>query len=262
MSSNKETIARIGVATKGVIYTLIGVLTAYATLNAHKNVTSSKGVLKYLASQSFGQILLLIISLGIICYVAWRLYLALKFPEDEDNNDSKSIIKRIGYFISAMSYGLLAFSAIEILITQSGSGSSKQTWISLLLDQSWGVYVIYLIALGLAIKGAYELYRAYSGKFKNRITGAELDSNSETFLLVIGKIGFTARGIVFGVLAYLFFKAASRSNADMAGGTKTAFSFLYEQGGLIMLGVVALGLALYGVYLIASSRYRNIHIAD
>ncbi|PRP66847.1 DUF1206 domain-containing protein [Nonlabens agnitus] len=259
-SSKKETFARIGIATKGIIYTILGGLTAYAAFNSRKNLTSSDGALEYIASQSFGKILLIITIIGIAGYVFWRLYLVIKNPDGNSDSEAKSTVKRIGYFLSAVSYALLAYTAIEIILNSSQGGSGKQGWLSMTLDQSWGSILVYLIAFILFGKAIYELYRAYSDKFKKRIQNAELDHKAQSFLINAGKAGFTARAIVFGIIAFLFFKAASQSDAQMAGGTKQAFSFLQEQGGLILLGIVAFGLALYGIYLLASSRYRNIPI--
>ena len=257
-SSKKEKFARVGIATKGLIYVILGGLTAYAAFSSQESITASNGVLRYIAQQSFGQILLIITTIGIIGYVFWRLYLAIQNPENNSDSDAKSAVKRLGYFFSAVSYGLLAYTAIDILMNNSAGGSGKQSWIATILDQSWGVYLIYFIALILLGKALYELYRAYSGKFKEKIQNAELDRKAQSFLLKAGKVGFTARSIVFGIIAYTFFRAASSSNAQMAGGTKMAFAFLQEQGGQILLGIVAFGLALYGIYLLASSRYRNI----
>ena len=257
-SSKKETFARIGIATKGIIYVILGGITAYAAFNSNQNMTSSDGALKYIASQSFGQILLLITAIGIAGYVFWRLYLAIANPEGD--SDTKSTVKRIGYVFSAISYALLCYTAIELLLNSSSGGSSKKGWLAMILDQSWGSIAIYIIALILLGKAGYELYRAYSGKFTDRIQNSELDSKSQSFLIKAGKAGFTARAVVFGIIAFLFYKAASQSDAQEAGGTKQAFAFLQEQGGLILMGIVAFGLALYGIYLLASSRYRNIPI--
>jgi len=259
-SSKKETFARIGIATKGIIYTLIGGLTAFAAFNFNKNITGSDGVLNYIVQQSFGSLLLIITTAGIIGYVFWRLYLTFKNPEPNSDSDAKSAIKRIGYFFSAISYALLAYTAIDILLNNSNGGSGKKSWIATILEQPWGVYFIYFIAIVLLGKAGYEIYRAYSGKFKSRIQNSELDEKAQSFLTKAGKVGFTARAIVFAIIAYLFFKTASESDAQMAGGTKMAFSFLKEQGGPILLGLIALGLSLYGIYLLASSRYRDIPI--
>ncbi len=246
MSSKKETFARFGIFTKGVIYLMIGGLTAYTAFGSGGGAKGSDSMLKKVSSQPFGQILLGLMILGILAFVGWRLYLAIKNPNSE-GDDKKDGLKRAGYAVSALSYLSLAVFGINLLINSgSSSGGGGGSWLSKILDQSWGKYAVIFIALCILGKGIYELYRAYSGKFKDKIQNSELDSDAQSFLIKAGKLGFTARGIVFGIISYLFFRAAMSSSAGKAGGTKDAFQFIQEQGGTIMMGVIAVGLALYG----------------
>ncbi|MGB5982766.1 MAG: DUF1206 domain-containing protein [Nonlabens sp.] len=260
MSSKKETFARFGIFTKGVVYVLIGGLTAYTAFSSGSGAKGSNSVLDYVVSQPFGQILLGLMVLGILAFTGWRFYLAIKNPEGGGEDDKKSAIKRAAYLLSALSYLTLAIYGIQLLLNSGSSGGSSNSWLSQLLSSDWGTYLVYFIALCLLGKAIYELYRAYSGKFTDKIRNAELDSDAQSFLIKAGKLGFTARGIVIGVIAYLFFKAAMNSNAGKAGGTKDAFQFISEQGGVVLMGVIAVGLSLYGIYLLASSRYRNIPV--
>ncbi len=255
-SGKKELLARAGIATKGIIYLLIGGLTAYATWFNGNAAKDSGGVLQYIAQQTLGQVMLVCITVGICGYVFWRLYLAIFNPKDQTDSDKKSTIKRLGYFFSALSYTLLAFTGIQILMGSNSQESTKQGWIAFILEQPAGVYLIYAIALLLLIKAIYEIYRVYSGKFKSKIRDTELDEKAQATLIKCGSAGFIARGIVIAVIAFLFFKAGQQSNENMAGGTKMAFTFLQQQGGTIALGIIATGLALYGIFMMASSRYR------
>ena len=260
MSSKKETFARFGIFTKGVVYLLIGGLTAYTAFNSGSGAKGGNGALEYVAGQPFGQILLGLMVLGILAFAGWRIYLAIKNPEGKGEDDKKSGIRRSAYAVSAASYILLAIYGIKLLMDSGSSGGSNKSWLSQLLSSDWGTYFVFFIALCLAGKAIYEFYRAYSGKFRDKIQNAELDSKAQSFLIKAGKLGFTARGIVIGVIAFLFFKAATSSNAGKAGGTKDAFQFISEQGGVWLMGVIAIGLAMYGVYLLASSRYRNMPV--
>jgi hypothetical protein len=256
--SKKENFARFGIFTKGAIYMLIGILTAYTAFSSGSGAKGGNSVLEYVASQPFGQILLGVMILGILAFVGWRLYLAIKNPEKE-GDDKKDGIKRAAYFISALSYLALAVFGIQLLMS-SGSGGGGNSWLSTILDSDWGKYLVIFVALCLVGKAIYEFYRAYSGKFTDKIRNAELDRKVQDYLIKMGKLGFTARGVVVGVIAFLFFKAAMSQNAGQAGGTKDAFQFIQEQGGTILMGVIAVGLAMYGIYLLASSRYRNMPV--
>ncbi len=255
MSNKRENIARFGIATKGLVYLLIGVLATMAALGEGGKKSGSSGVLDYLAKQSFGQILLVIIGVGLIGYVFWRMYQAFADPE-ENGNDTKAIFLRIGYFISGLVYGALAYVAFSTVAGASSSGGgSRETMISKLLSQSYGQYIVGAIAIVLFIKAVFQLYKAYSGEYKEHVQQSSLRSEAKSLMIKAGKVGFTARGIVIGLIAYFTFKAALTANSDQAGGTKQALNFLQDEFGTIVLMIVALGLAAYGVFMFIKAKY-------
>ncbi len=260
MNSKKETFARFGIFTKGAVYLLVGGLTAYSAFQSGGGAKGSNDALQYISGQPFGQIILGLMTLGIFAFAAWRVYLAIKNPEGHGEDDKKSTVRRLAYVVSAIAYTALGVYGVNLLVNSSGSGGGN-SWLGSLLQNDWGKYVVIFIALCLGGKAIYEFYRAFSGKFKDKVQNAELDRKAQKFLVKAGKWGFTARGVVIGVLAFLFAKAALSSSAGKAaGGTKNALQFISQEGGSIVMGIVAAGLTLYGIYLLASSRYRNMPI--
>ena len=114
-SGKKEKFARFGIFIKGFVYLLIGILTALAAFNMGGKKSGSSNVLQFLSRQPFGKILLVIVAVGLIAYTFWRLYQAI-MDHDNDGSDSKAFIKRIGYAISGLFYGFLAYSSIKLII--------------------------------------------------------------------------------------------------------------------------------------------------
>ncbi len=261
MEKKKENIARFGIASKGFVYTLIGALTFMAAVGRGGSKSGSSDALKYLSGSTFGSVLLAITALGLVAYVFWRFYQAFKDPEDK-GNDAKGIVRRIGYFSSGILYGLLAFSAIQILTGSgsgqgSGSGSSQESLIAKALSHSFGQIIVAIIATVFLGKALYQMFRAYTGKFKEKVKEQGLPQKAQKAVLTFGKVGYTARGIVIGVVAFLTYKAAFFSSSEQAGGTKEAFSFLQNEFGSIILSGVAIGLAMYGIFLFIKARYRD-----
>ncbi len=79
-------------------------------------------------------------------------------------------------------------------------------------------------------------------------------------LLLSGKIGYVARGVVWLMLAWLFIKAASHHNANEAGYTGKAFQFLESASyGSYLLGILGFGLLLWNFQLYQGS-FRNIQV--
>ena len=73
--------------------------------------------------------------------------------------------------------------------------------------------------------------------------------------------GHAARGVVFGLAGGFVLVAAARVNAGEARGLDSTLATVAAQPfGPFLLGAVAVGLLLYGVYLFAEARYRRLVI--
>ncbi len=259
MDNNKENMLRFGIAAKGFVYCLIGVLTLMAAIGIGGSKSSSSDALKSLSGSTVGIILLAITTLGLLGYVFWRFYQAFADPE-EKGKDAKGIARRIGYFSSGVFYGLMAFTAVSILVGSgggSGSGGGQETMVAKLLSKKFGQILVAIVATIFLGKALYQMFRAYSGKYKEKVKEQQLSSKVQHTVVVFGKVGYTARGIVIGVIAFLTYKAAFTSSSDQAGGTKDAFSFLQNEFGTIVLALISVGLLMYGIFILVKARHRD-----
>ncbi len=143
--------------------------------------------------------------------------------------------------------------------SSSGSGGKKDM-VSKALENEYGQILVGIAGLIFAGNAIFQFYMAYSGKFREKLEESGLDSTKQKILIRSGKIGFTARGIVGAIIAYLLLKAAWQASATDAGGKTQAFQFLENQFGAIVLGVVALGLVSYAIFMFIQARYRKMHI--
>ena len=255
--------ARFGMFAKGTVYVILGVLTAMAAFNVGGGQTTGKsGALEFIYGQPFGKFLLALVAIGLLGYVVWRWIQAFKDPEgDASENDSKRTLKRIGYFISGLVYGFIAFEAGRMVFTGGSGGggdnSQKQSIVAQILDWPGGQWIIGLVAVIFFAKAFYQFYRSLSGKFAKKIQDSELDRKVKQTLRKVGMVGYIARGIVIGIIGYFFLQAALQSNSEQVEGTKGAFQFISSMAaGPWLLGVVAIGLACYGVFMFVKARYQ------
>ncbi|WP_296621658.1 DUF1206 domain-containing protein [Marivirga sp.] len=256
----KEKIARFGIFTKGFVYCMIGALTLTAAISTGGKTTGSGGVLSTIAGQPFGQILLGITAIGLLGYIFWKFYQAFADPEGK-GNDLKGLFTRAGYASSGIFYGFMAFTAVKILFhAGGGSGEGNKSFVVSLLSKPYGQILVGIFAAAFLSKAGYQLYIAYSGIFKNRVQAAELDNRVERIIISSGYVGYTARGIVVGIISYLIFHAAFTANSNSAGGTKDAFNFIQSEFGTIFLAILAVGLFAYGFFMLVKARYRTINI--
>lgn len=255
-----EKLARLGYAAKGTVYGLIGILAVMAAFSTGGKTTDSKGALHTIAAQPFGSFLLVLVAIGLIGYVLWRLVQAITDP-DNKGNDAKGIATRLGYAISGLIYAGLATEAILLAThsSKSGGGKSKEDWTALVLQQPFGRW---LVALGGALLiglGFYMIYQAYKIKFRKKLDLTELDSKQETWAVRISRIGITARGIVFVMLGFFLIQASVQYDPEKARGLDGALQTIAQQPfGKILLGLMAIGLIAYGVYMWIQARYRRI----
>ena len=257
MDFNKESIARFGIATKGFVYILIGALTFMAAIGSGGSKSGSSDALKFLRDNTFGSILLGITAAGLVAYVFWRFYQAIMDPEKK-GNDFKGIGNRIGYFSSAVFYSLLAFSAFEMLLgSGEGSGDGRESMIATALSKPFGQVIVLIIATIFLGKAVYQMIRAFTNSYQKKVKAQDLGPKAQKVVLTFGKIGYTSRGIVIAVIAFLTYRAAFSYNSEEAGGTKDAFSFLQNEFGTLVLSAVAIGLTMYGIFLMIKARYRD-----
>lgn len=258
-----EKFARLGMAAKGVVYSLVGALAFMAAFEINGNSeqgAGKQGVLKFLLEQPFGKVLLGIVAVGLLCYTIWRFIQAFMDSEDK-GTDAKGIGKRIGYAFSGLVYGGLAFYAAQLVLGNGGSGSgdSRQTLASKLLEQPFGQWLVGLVAVGTMAMGLYQIYKGISGKFLKNMKSAQIKSEIRDMLMKAGKVGYIARGVVWGIIGFLFLKAALNANPQEAGGSSSAFQFLEQSYGSVLLGAIALGLLCYGIFMFVRARYEVIN---
>ncbi len=260
-SSWIKTAARIGLSAKGVVYCVSGLLATMACLhlgnNSAKNA-GTKGVFSFIEDQPLGKWLLLAVALGLACYVFWRLLQSFKDTENK-GTDKKGLAKRFAYFFSALAYAGLAVYAFKAFLGAGDSGKdNRQSFTSELLQQPFGQWLVGIVAAIMIGTGLYQLYRGISGKYKKYVRDA-LHKDAAKWITTAGTIGYSARGIVWLIIGWLFIKAALHSNANEVGGSDKAFSWLQDSYGTLLLGAVAIGLICYGVFTFLRAKYQDIH---
>jgi hypothetical protein len=108
-------LARLGYATEGAVYALIGLLAAGAAFGTGGRAIGQSGAFEVVAENPFGSVLLGLIAVGFLGYALWRSVQAIADP-DKEGTDVKALGKRVGYGVSALVYAGLAFSAAGLIL--------------------------------------------------------------------------------------------------------------------------------------------------
>ncbi|CCH54239.1 putative protein yxxB [Fibrisoma limi BUZ 3] len=260
--------AKLGLGAKGVVYCLVGLLAFMAAFEIggrSERQLNKQGVFRFILDQPFGQLLLALVAAGLVCYALWRLTQAF-LDNEQEGTDAKGIGRRIGYAFSGLVYGFLAYGSFRMVVGSQGNqggDSSRQTLVRELLQKPFGQWLVGLIGLCIIGVGLYQIYRALSGKYLKNVQTSSIKTEVKAIIIRSGKIGYIARGVVWGLIGYLFIKAALEANATQAGGSSHAFVFLEQASyGSYLLGAVALGLFCYGIFMFVRARYEVINTSS
>ena len=256
MNSKIEKMARTGYVAKGVVYGITGVLTFMAAFNMGGKTTGKTGVMEFLEKQSFGNVLMALMVLGLLWYVGWRFVQAFKDPENI-GSDKKGKVKRVGFFVSAIVYlGLAVYGIKKLIDAGSSSGGNKNFEF---LSGNFGIFVFAVVGLCLIGVSIAKFRKAYTKKFLEKFDYKSISEEKRRKVIKnTGYLGIISRGIIFAILGYFFLRAAYTSNTSDIQTTTDAFAFLRESSyGAYLMGIVAAGFVCYAIFMFAMARYRK-----
>lgn len=256
-----EGTARLGYAVKGLVYGLVGVITVQGIVAGRRETPGTKEAMASLLDEPFGRVMVGLIALGLAAYAIWRFAQAGLDPGGDSADDGKAlrVVKRIGFAISGVTYGALAFYAASRALGFGGGGDDggrRQLTARLMSIPAgrWLVGVIGVVVIGV---GVQHFVRVWKASFMKHYDG-EMSARQRTWARRIGRFGLAARGVAFGIIGALFIVAAWRYDPDEAKGLGGALATLAQQPyGPWLLGVVACGLVAYALYCGSRARWRR-----
>lgn len=249
--------AQIGIASKGLVYVLAGGFTCAAALGiGRQNDSGKEEALSFIYAQPFGKVLLCAIAVGLLGYTLFKFFASYKYHKP-DKAFWLNWGKKIAYFGSGAVYASLAFSTFKMALSaSSGSGdSSKQSVIHELLGSTVGQVVLFVFACIIVGRACYQFYLSWTGKFTKRIQEFNLDEKSQKIMKYTGIFGYSSRGIVILIIAYMFIKAILNHNASGADGMSESFQLIHSNFGGVVLAIISLGLCSYGVFMFIKAYY-------
>ncbi|MGB7314680.1 MAG: DUF1206 domain-containing protein [Nodosilinea sp.] len=252
--------ARFGYAAKGVLYGVIGFLALLEALNVGSGKTvGSEGVLQTVASQPYGKLMLGILAFSLVGYVVWRFIQAFVDPENS-SHEAKDIVRRIGYACSGLAYASLALSAIGILrSSSSGDGKTTQGWALTVMQQPFGRWLVGAGGLFFFGLGCYYFYRAIKAEFRKHMKLHEMSDTAKTWATIVGRVGVTARGIVYVVIGVFTMRAALAFDPSKIKTTEGVLAvFNQNPADEWILSILGIGFIAYGIHMCFQARYRRI----
>lgn len=262
LSKGVERLARLGYAAKGTLYLVIGsyaALTVIGTGAGGETGGAENAILK-IAHQPYGNILLVLLGIGLFGHVLWRMVQAFGDPEHK-GHDAKGLARRFGMFLSGCIYLTTAFFTTALILNagSSGGGSPEQRSAAI-LSVPGGAYLLAAIGAGFIGIGLYQMYRAYTVSFRKHWKTHQMSDVQIRLATLMGRIGLPARAVVFIIIGLFLIIAGWTANADEVKGVGGALLTLASQPfGRWLLGAVAVGMVCYGLYCFCNAVFRRIN---
>lgn len=251
-----ERLARLGFVARGVVYVLIGFLALKIASGSGNPEADQQGAFAYLGRQSFGQVLLWALAIGLASYGLWRLFQAITGQVDGPDRDKPGTYRLIDA-VKGVLYLAFAFSAATVAV-HSSSGDSTQLTKSLMM-QPWGPFLIGAVGVIIVVSGLAMVVQGWTRDFAEYLDSSKATGRTRDLLVKFGRVGYVARGIVFVMAGGFVVFGAVQSSPKKTDGLDVALSSLADAPlGVVALIAVAVGLIVFGFYSLAESRYRRI----
>jgi hypothetical protein len=251
--------ARAGLVAYGVVHLVLAWLAIQLALGDREGTPNQSGAVQELAQQPFGAVLVWAVAVGLFLLVVWQAIEALVGHRDEDG--FTLVRKRVQSAGKAVLYGAVGVSAVKAATGSGGGSSSDQqtdSWTGRLMSLPAGQVLVGLVGLAIVGVGGYLVHKGWSEKFRDELSAEGTSGRTGTAYLLAGKVGYTAKGVSLGIVGVLFGWAAITHDPDKSGGLDQALYQLLDQPfGPYLLGLVAIGIAGFGVFCFARARHLS-----
>ena len=258
-STLMSVLGRAGLAARGVMYILIGVIAVQIAFGSSSQKAESTGALRLVAKTPFGSVLLWLLVIGFAGLTLWRLSEAI-WGSSEPNGHKAS--KRLGYAARAILYGFLTFGILKYAIglgAPSSSDTQSRDLTAKAMQVPGGRALVAIVGVAIVVVGLYIAYQAWKKKFMRQLRMGSASATTRKTVQRLGQAGGIARGAVFATAGIFLIVAAVDANPAQAKGVDSALRALaHTPLGPWLLVVVAIGLVTFGVYSCCEARWRDV----
>lgn len=236
--------ARLGYVASGVLHLLLGWLALQLVLG-HAATADQTGALGALAATGAGKVLLWVLLVGFVLLGVWQVAeAAVRTGKDRVKPAAKAVV-----------YLALAWTTFTVLHGSATSSSQQSTGAAAsLMAHPAGRLLVGAIGLLVIGVGVFHVVKGWRARFL-----ADLREHPSQWVVRAGRLGYVAKGVALLLVGGLFVSAAVTADPSKAKGLDGALRTLLALPlGRVLLALVAVGLAAYGVYSFARARYARV----
>ncbi|MEU9311763.1 DUF1206 domain-containing protein [Streptomyces sp. NPDC048256] len=252
--------AKAGLAARGVIYLLVGLLALQIAFGDGSQQADRQGALEEISQKPFGAVLLWALGIGLVGMALWRLSETVFGGAGADGRSAKKrllALVRCGFY-SFVAYSVLAFAAGSGSGGGSGDEQSRDVT-ARALELPAGQWIVGAGGAGIIVAGVWIGARAVMRSYRKHLRLGEMSPRMRRLVDITGVGGGAARGVVFAAAGVFAVRAAVEYQPDEAKGIDdTLRSFAGTPAGPGLLACVAAGLVLFGLFSFAMARWRKV----
>ena len=252
-----EYLARGGFIAYGVIHLLFAWLALQVAVGSSGTADQS-GALETLGAQTGGKFLLVLIIIGMVALAISQAFEAA--IGQSGIPDRAAMAERVVSGCRAVLYLYFAYLGYQVLSGANASqGDMQQSKTSSMMDGAGGRWLVGLIGLIVLGIGVGLIVYGLKKKFERHLNTGQMNPSVHRTVRRLGMAGYAAKGTAYGITGALIIAAAVTYDAQKARGLDAALKTLAKQSyGPWLLGLVALGIAAFGVYCFFQAKYRQV----
>ncbi|MDQ6772473.1 MAG: DUF1206 domain-containing protein [Candidatus Dormibacteraeota bacterium] len=246
---------RLGYVVRGLIYVIIGVLALESAVGVGGQTTSSKGGISTIAQTPLGGPFLVLVVVGLAGFALW-CFVSAAFDPLHRGSAPKGLVKRLGYVGAGIANLALLVFTVGLLAGKSQGGGGTPSLVSKTFDFPGGRAIVAIggvVAIGVAI-GQFVI--AAKASFEKDLERQRMGATERKGAMILGRLGYVARGVIYGLLGWFVLLAALTQDPGQAHGFGDALATLAGKPfGHWLLGALAVGFIALGLYSVACARW-------
>jgi hypothetical protein len=252
---------RAGFVARGITYGIIGGLALAIAVGAGTDGTTpnQEGALALIARAGVGRVALIVICIGLLAYALWKLYQGA-MGYGPEGGGGMGLTDRVGNAAGGFAYLVFFAVGLRALTGSSGNSSSEPHQAAGgVLAWPGGPVIVGLAGAILVGVSLYQLYDAFTGGFMDDAKTRQMDKSEHKVYSLYGRVGLSARALVFALIGYFVIRTAIEYNARQAVGVDGALARLHHQPlGEFLVALVGVGLLIFALFSLFEARFRRL----
>jgi hypothetical protein len=258
-SNAMSMLARAGLAARGVMYGLIGIIAVQIALGSTHRQADRSGAVRLVAATPFGSVILWLLVIGFAGLTLWRLSEAAYGARGPGGHKTSQRLINLG---KAAIYGFVTWGILKFALglgAPASSNAQSRDLTATAFRYSGGRFAVAIAGAVIVGMGFYLAYQAYRARFLRDLRMGSASPRTRAVVTWLGRAGGIARGVVFVTIGIFLVVAAIDAKPGQAKGIDSALVTLARTpAGPWLLGLVALGLVMFGIYSCCEARWRRV----